>query len=88
MDLDEAEIEHWYHALAQYARHHDVRLRGFQTEVGKIYDPLGPTNFDLMALMGWAMYMLREAGVPPQLVLSVLAYQARELDLADQVNHG
>lgn len=73
-------VRSYYDALAAYVREHDPRLRDIQQKLAALYDKPGPTNFDLLALMGWIMYLLRDSGMPVGFVLSVLAEQADNLD--------
>jgi hypothetical protein len=73
-----------YRELALYTREHDARLRDIQEKVIEAYGPDGANNFDLLALMGWALYELRRAGVPVGNVLALLAYQSRCVDIAQQ----
>lgn len=71
-----------YSALATYSRENDARLRAVQKAVMACY-PTNANTLDLLALMGWCLYALREAGMDPSIALRVLVEQCVELDIKD-----
>jgi hypothetical protein len=73
-------VQTTYEDLGNYSRVNDARLREIQVGLIKLYGTYGPTNYDLMAMCGWIMYQLRAAGVPPELLLNVLAYQMNAIE--------
>jgi hypothetical protein len=78
-------VAYCYQELALYGRANNERLVQVQRAVQAAYAPTGPTNYDLLALIGWVMYQLRAAGLPTDFTLDLLTYQALQLDRVEAV---